>query len=226
MMDSPEDGRVGDAEQALVSDQAASRLDPSGFDPSRIDCEQMLPDDEGWSEFVHPQPGYKIQCCDCGLIHDMEFAIVPNAGWPTRFNHGEGEAGVIQFRARRSDAQPGWVSSRAVGLEGAIAQFKAELPGWWYSVGECQVSCDASCGPTRESPDIALVEAGNCFDCGFHVELPQPSSLSEALRNVMEQAVAALRDSDEHLKGENAKRLSGDSHASADPQGIAQGPTP
>ena len=29
-------GRVADGEQALVSDQAASRLAPSGFDPSRV----------------------------------------------------------------------------------------------------------------------------------------------------------------------------------------------
>jgi hypothetical protein len=50
-----------------------------------------------------------------------------------------------------------WQTAPAIGLETAIAEFKAKLPGWWFSLGECQVSADASCGPTRESPHIALI---------------------------------------------------------------------
>jgi hypothetical protein len=69
--------------------------------------------------------------------------------------------------------------------------FKQTLPGWWYSVCECQVSCDASCAPTVESTDIALVEHNNPFDSGFHVNLAQPSSLAAALLNVMNQALEA-----------------------------------
>jgi hypothetical protein len=64
-------------------------------------CEPMHPDEEGWSEWIHPLPGYLMQCCDCGLIHETEFAIVPrhkgNAG---PLNDGEGKS-VIIFRARR-----------------------------------------------------------------------------------------------------------------------------
>ena len=37
-----------------------------------------------------------------------------------------------------------WITSRAIGLEAAIAVFKTALPGWWFSVGECQVSADAA----------------------------------------------------------------------------------
>lgn len=84
-----------------------------------------------------------------------------------------------------------WRTSPATDLEAAIAEFKAALPGWWYSVCECQVSCDASCAPTRESADIALVESRNQFDDGFHVDLPQPSSLAQALRHVMLEALKA-----------------------------------
>lgn len=76
-------------------------------------------------------------------------------------------------------------------LTEAIREFKAALPGWWYSVCECQVSCDATCAPTPESPDIALAEFGNGFDHGFRADLPQPSTLAEALRDVMHQALAA-----------------------------------
>jgi len=86
-----------------------------------------------------------------------------------------------------------WKTSQPEGLEQAIAQFKASLPGWWFSVSECQVSADASCGPTIESPDIALISADRRFDDGFHADLPQPATMADALKDVMDQALAALR---------------------------------
>jgi hypothetical protein len=85
-----------------------------------------------------------------------------------------------------------WIDAPQLDLEATIAEFKAALPGWWYSLGECQVSCDASCAPTPDSPDIDRVQhAGDCWDAGFHTDLPQPSSLAAALRDVMQQALAA-----------------------------------
>lgn len=96
-----------------------------------------------------------------------------------------------------------WHSKSQNDLEATIAEFKAKLPGWWYSVCECQVSCDASCAPTTESPHISLIkprEKGlsarfdDPFDSGFHADIPQPSTLAEALRNVMEQALQAIAE--------------------------------
>lgn len=87
-------------------------------------------------------------------------------------------------------------------LEAAIAEFKAAMPGWWYSVGECQVSCDASCAPTSESPHVHLIrDTDDPFNGGFHADLRQPSSLAEALRDVMGQALAeiASRTAPEHI---------------------------
>ena len=102
-------------------------------------------------------------------------------------------------------AVAGWRTAPAVGLEATIAEFKQRLPGWWFSICECQVSCDASCAPTRESLHIALAEIGNQFDAGFHADLPQPSTLADALRNVMEQALEALETAPaiiDHIVGE------------------------
>lgn len=82
-------------------------------------------------------------------------------------------------------------------LSDAIREFKSALPGWWYSVGECQVTCDASCGPTRESWDIMLIPHDQRFDDGFHVDLPNPATLAEALRHVMRDALAAIKAVDE-----------------------------
>lgn len=34
-------------------------------------------DSEGWSEWVSPDhSGYLFKCCDCGLVHEMRFAVV------------------------------------------------------------------------------------------------------------------------------------------------------
>lgn len=86
-----------------------------------------------------------------------------------------------------------WQTKPQSDLEAAIAEFKAALPGWWYSLGECQVSCDASCAPTVESPHINLIrESGDQFDAGFHADLSQPSTLAQALRTVMREALEAI----------------------------------
>ena len=86
-----------------------------------------------------------------------------------------------------------WKDRDTVGLERAIAEFKAKLPGWWYTVGECQVSADASCAPTTESDDIKLIPRDCRFDDGFHADLTQPSTPADALRAVMNEGLAAKR---------------------------------
>ncbi len=76
-------------------------------------------------------------------------------------------------------------------LEATIQEFRTALPGWWFSVCECQVSCDASAAPTRLSEDLALIPLDERFNDGFHADVPQPSTLAEALRCVMEDALQA-----------------------------------
>lgn len=60
----------------------------------------------GWSEWVYPTPkeNYLFKCCDCGLIHEMQFKAFAEANqkrgafeiiplpWPLR----------AMFRARRA----------------------------------------------------------------------------------------------------------------------------
>ena len=85
-----------------------------------------------------------------------------------------------------------WRKTHPDGLEHAIYDFKRALPGWWFTVGECQVSADASCGPTRESDHIALIPLDKRFDDGFHADLPQPATMVEALDTVRAEAYAAI----------------------------------
>jgi Zn-finger protein len=38
-------------------------------------------DEYGWSDWISPvMTGYLMQCCDCGLIHEMDFRVVKYIG--------------------------------------------------------------------------------------------------------------------------------------------------
>jgi hypothetical protein len=76
------------------------------------------------------------------------------------------------------------------GLIAAIEEFQSALPGWWFTLGDCSVSADASCGPDRNGPDANLL-SNRLFDNGFHIDLPQPARIADALQCVTAKAMAA-----------------------------------
>lgn len=46
----------------------------------------------GWSPWVSPiMKGYKMQCCDCGLIHEIDFKVVRFIGTPDAKGLSESE---------------------------------------------------------------------------------------------------------------------------------------
>lgn len=71
-------------------------------DHRRTVCEPVAVSEDGWSEWIHPLPGYLMQCCDCGLVHKMDFEIVPRDESNATLNPGERDDAVIIFRARRA----------------------------------------------------------------------------------------------------------------------------
>lgn len=36
---------------------------------------RMIEGEDGWCEWQHPEEDYKMACCDCGLIHNMQFQL-------------------------------------------------------------------------------------------------------------------------------------------------------
>lgn len=54
-------------------------------------------------EWVQPQKqGYLLKCCDCGLVHRMDFRVVKNGGPRQRFiAFIQGARYRVQFRAYR-----------------------------------------------------------------------------------------------------------------------------
>lgn len=66
-------------------------------------------DEEGWSEWINPLPGYLMQCCDCGLIHEVAFAIrrvLERTGPMTGVSEPveDGDL-IVMMRARRHEAK-------------------------------------------------------------------------------------------------------------------------
>lgn len=83
-----------------------------------------------------------------------------------------------------------WQDEDFADLSAAIDRMRRELPGWWWSIGSCHVSSDASCGPDRYGTDAGLLELRE-FDDGFHVDLRHPSTCAEALNYVIDLGIAA-----------------------------------
>jgi hypothetical protein len=84
-----------------------------------------------------------------------------------------------------------WTGEKQTGdLVSAIEPFHTMLPGWWFSVGSCHVSADASCSPDSAGCDAALLKH-SFFDSGFDVDLYPPATMADALRQVTSIAWAA-----------------------------------
>jgi hypothetical protein len=76
------------------------------------------------------------------------------------------------------------------GLSAAIETLYRELPGWWFSVGNCHVSADATIGPDRTGPDSHLLQFAE-FDEGIDGSLLHPATLADALLCAIEKAKIA-----------------------------------
>jgi len=58
----------------------------------------------GWTEWVCPTKGYLMKCCDCGLVHELQFKVFAET------NQKRGRFEIVElpwplramFRARRS----------------------------------------------------------------------------------------------------------------------------
>lgn len=60
---------------------------------------RMMANEDGWTDWVQPiLKGYKLACCDCGLVHELEFDV---------------EDGRPIFRARRDNRATGQVRRRS-----------------------------------------------------------------------------------------------------------------
>lgn len=73
---------------------------------------QHVAGEGGWSEWDFPvMTGYKIACCDCGLVHDMEFGVLRvtkhNADGSWKAKELDSVKYRVQLRARRNNRSTG-----------------------------------------------------------------------------------------------------------------------
>jgi len=76
-------------------------------------------------------------------------------------------------------------------LDDAIAELREKLPGWWFTVGECSVSCDATVGPDAAYCPAWMLNDPE-LDAGIDGDLRQPSTMADALRNATGIALAKV----------------------------------
>ncbi|MDO9381880.1 MAG: hypothetical protein Q7T86_03360 [Hyphomicrobiaceae bacterium] len=88
-------------------------------------------------------------------------------------------------------AGSGWMPEDVEALAIAIRRVETRLPGWWWRVGACHVSADATLAPDSKGPDAHLAEYGNNFDGGFDCDLAQPATCAQALNQCIDMALAA-----------------------------------
>lgn len=71
------------------------------------------PDEDGFCDWMQPQMDgiYKLACCDCGLVHDMEFevvTVVKDLGkGMIRVKPVKSDKYLVIFRARRNNRATG-----------------------------------------------------------------------------------------------------------------------
>lgn len=52
---------------------------------------------DGWTDWIQPAAtGYRLACCDCGLVHVLDFRVLKNTA-------RRGRRLVVQFRASRHE---------------------------------------------------------------------------------------------------------------------------
>jgi hypothetical protein len=84
-----------------------------------------------------------------------------------------------------------WTANGFVGdLQSAIERFHRLLPGWWFSVGLCHVSADATVAPDRAGCDADLLKM-RFFDEGFSADIMPPATMADSLRDATDMAIVA-----------------------------------
>lgn len=68
---------------------------------------------DGWCEWVYPIPdGYKMACCDCGLVHRMAFRVVKldeNGERSDRSEILDPSEYRVEFQVRRDNRSTGQI---------------------------------------------------------------------------------------------------------------------
>ena len=82
-----------------------------------------------------------------------------------------------------------WQPEDVADLAAAIREFEEKLPGWWWSVGSCSVSRDATCGVDCTGPDGDLLREPLFGDSLSYDD--RDGTTASTLRRIMADAIHA-----------------------------------
>ena len=61
----------------------------------------MVEEEDGWTYWIRPLDPYKFRCCDCGLVHNLEFRVDDNGN--VNFRGKRNNRATAQIRRKRKD---------------------------------------------------------------------------------------------------------------------------
>ena len=89
--------------EAITNLRAALAQQAEPVEP--VACEPQYANDDGWCDWVCPKPiGYLMQCCGCGLIHEVESRVAKYKPRPSEEFEAVGDPDLqVQWRMKRRD---------------------------------------------------------------------------------------------------------------------------
>lgn len=72
------------------------------------------------------------------------------------------------------------VQNVSTSLDAITKLISKELPGWWWTTGDCSITSHASIAPDRNGEEAKLLFKKE-FDEGFHADISQPTTPALAL---------------------------------------------
>lgn len=115
----------------------------------------------GWTDWIFPRRGgYRMMCCDCGLVHELQFRL--------RGRH-------IEFRARLHKTRNGRRSTQVASCRfyvgGNVMGMRDWLESWFRQESQtcdCEwITPDDLCGP-----EVLWSRSGHCFLHGDEMHRP------------------------------------------------------
>jgi hypothetical protein len=99
-----------------------------------VECEPQEALEDGWCDWICPKPqGYLMQCCDCELIHEVDFRVVQYEPRPSEVYEVVDDPNLqAQMRLRRRDdlsPKREWVGLTDEELEEMHNEIKVRLMG-------------------------------------------------------------------------------------------------
>lgn len=75
---------------------------------------QVIEQEDGWSDWEYPNmEKYKMQCCDCGLVHDIEFQAIritkQNEDGSFQFEELPKDQFCVRLKAKRNNRSTGQI---------------------------------------------------------------------------------------------------------------------